>query len=288
MATIAYYGFFSIFPLLLVFTATLGFVLRGHPHLQHTILSSALGQFPVIGHDLGSGTLKGNGVVLALGLAAAIWSGTSVLLAAQNAMNQLWGVPFTRRPNFFRARGSAFLLLLLLGGGALLATGLGGLGTIGANLGIGWKIASIVLSASLDFVLFWVAFRLLTVRDVSWSCLRGGAIAAALSYEALQLVGGYYVGHVLANANNTYGTFGLVIGLLSWIYLAAHITLLAAEGNVVATRHLWPRSFSLVFEQAATAADEQALRQRARVEERRQDENVDVTFSPAESSDDAV
>ena len=287
-ATVTYYGFFSIFPLLLVFTVALGFALRGHRDLQQTILSSALGQFPVIGHDLSSGTLKGNGVVLALGLAAALWSGTSVLLAAENAMNQLWGVPFNRRPDFFRARGRALLLLLLLGGGALVATGLGSLGTIGANLGIGWKIASVVLSASLDFVLFWVAFRLLTVRDVSWSCLRGGAVAAALLYEALQLLGGYYVGHVLANAHNTYGTFGVVIGLLSWIYLAAHITLLAAEGNVVATRRLWPRSFSLVFEQAATAADEQALRQRARVEERRQDENVDVTFTPAESSDDAT
>jgi membrane protein len=281
-ATITYYGFFSIFPLLLVFTATLGFALRGHRHLQQTILSSALGQFPVIGHDLSSGTLKGNGVVLGLGLATALWSGTSVVLAAGNAMNQLWGVPFNRRPNFFRARGRALLLLLLLGGGALLATGLGGLGTIGANLGLGWKIASILLSAALDFALFWIAFRLLTVRDVTWRSLRGGALTAALFYEALQLLGGYYVGHVLEHAHNTYGTFGLVIGLLSWIYLTAHITLIAAEGNVVATRRLWPRSFSLVFEQPPTAADEEALRQRARVEERRQDEHVDVTFTAAE------
>ena len=80
-----------------------------------------------------------------------------------------------------------------------------------------------------------------------------------------------------------------MIGLLSWIYLAAHITLLAAEGNVVASRHLWPRSFSLVFEQAATPTPTSARsRQRARVEERRQDENVDVTFSRPPSSDDAV
>jgi len=29
-----------------------------------------------------------------------------------------------------------------------------------------------------DIGLFWVAFRLLTVKDVSWGCLRGGAVAA--------------------------------------------------------------------------------------------------------------
>jgi hypothetical protein len=51
--------------------------------------------------------------------------------------------------------------------------------------------------------------------------------------------GGYYVGHVLKDAGNVYGTFALVIGLLSWSQ-SAHITLRAAEGNVVATRRLWP------------------------------------------------
>src|SRR5207344_2978677 len=101
-------------------------------------------------------------------------------------------------------------------------------------------------------------------------------IAAALAYEALQALGGWYVGHVVKGATQTYGTFALVIGLLSWIYLAAHITLLAAEANVVATRRLWPRSFSLVIEQPPTDADRKALTQRTKVERRRRDETVEV------------
>jgi hypothetical protein len=79
--------------------------------------------------------------------------------------------------------------------------------------------------------------------------------------------------------------FGVVFGLLTWIYLAAHITLLAAEGNVVASRHLWPRSFSIIFEQPATSADEHALRQRAKVEERRQDQTIQVTFPASTDAD---
>jgi membrane protein len=283
-ATVAYYGFFSIFPLLLVFTTVLGFVLRGHPHLQSQIVNSALGQFPVIGHELTTRSLKGSTLALVIGVATALWAGMGAVLAAQNAMNQLWGVPFKRRPDFLSARLRSLLLLVVLGSGALAATALAGVGTIGVRYGIGWKIASIVLSTLLDFAVFWVALRVLTARDVSWSNLRGGAVAAAIGYEGLQLLGGYYIGHVLKNASNTYGTFALVIGLLSFIYLAAHITLLAAEGSVVASHRLWPRSFSLVFEQPATHADRAALTQRGKVEERRQDEQVDVQVPVGEES----
>src|ERR1700722_9487690 len=182
--TIAYYGFFSAFPLLLVFTTVLGFVLRGHPHLQNEIVHSTLGQFPVIGDDLQTRSLKGSTLALGLGLAGALWAGLGAVVAAQNAMNQLWGVPFKRRPDFLRARGRALLLLVVLGGGALAATALAGAGTGGAHYGVGWKVASIALSILLDFGLFWLSFRVLTARDVSWSDLRGGAVAAAFGYEA--------------------------------------------------------------------------------------------------------
>jgi YihY family inner membrane protein len=277
-ATITYYGFFSLFPLLLVFTTVLGFVLPGHSHLQARIVDSALGQFPVIGPQLARGSLHGSVLALVIGLAAALWAGMGIFLAAQNAMNQLWGVPFKRRPDAVRARGRALVLLLLLGTGALATTILGGLATVGSHFGVFWKIGSVALSAALNVGLFWVAFRVLTVRDVTWRQLRGGAIGAGVAYVLLQTLGGYYVGHSLKHATNVYGTFGLVIGLLSWIYLSAHITLLAAEANVVASKHLWPRSFSLVIEQPATSADKRVLTQLGRVEERRQDETVSVDF----------
>ena len=277
-AVITYYGLFAVLPLLLVFSTVLGFVLHGHQHLEQRIVDSALGQFPVIGPQLGHGSLHGSTLALGLGLAAALWAGMGVFLAAQNAMNDLWGVPFKRRPDPIRARGRALMLLLLLGGGALATTILAGLATVGASFGNSWKIASIGLSTALNIGLFWIGFRVLTAREVSWRQLRGGAIGAGFVYAFLQTVGGYYVGHTLKHASNLYGTFGLVIGLLSWIYLAAHITLLAAEANVVASRKLWPRSFSRVIEQPATGADKRALTQRGKVEERRQDQDISVDF----------
>jgi membrane protein len=277
-ATITYYGFFAIFPLLLVLTTVLGFVLQGHRDLERRIVNSALGQFPVIGPQLSQRSLHGSALALGLGLAAALWAGMGFFLAAQNAMNHLWGVPFKRRPDPLHARGRALLLLLLLGGGALATTIIAALATVGAKFGLSWKIGSLALSTALNVGLFWLGFRALTAREVSWRQLRGGAVAAGILYELLQTLGGYYVEHTLKHAGNVYGTFALVIGLLTWIYLASHITLLAAEGNVVATRRLWPRSFSLMIEQTATHADKRALTQRGKVEERRQDETVSVDF----------
>ncbi len=285
-ATITYYAFFAIFPLLLVLTTVLGFVLRGHTGLYRSIVNSALGQFPVVGPELRVHALHGSTLALGLGLAAALWAGMGVFLAAESAMNHLWGVPFKRRPDALRARSRALVLLLVIGGGMLATTILSGLASFGASYGLVWKVGSIALSTALNVCLFWVGFRVLTARDVSWRQLRGGAICAGLLYEALQTLGGFYVGHVLKNASNVYGTFALVIGLLSLIYLAAHITLLAAEANVVATRRLWPRSFSLILEQPPTRADKRALTQRGKVEERRQDETVSVDFSATEQSHD--
>ena len=53
-ATIAYYGFFSLFPLLLVLVTVLGYALAGNPSLQRRIVGSAFAQLPVIGPKFSS------------------------------------------------------------------------------------------------------------------------------------------------------------------------------------------------------------------------------------------
>jgi hypothetical protein len=85
------------------------------------------------------------------------------------------------------------------------------------------------------------------------------------------------MGHQIKNASQTYGTFGFVIALLSWIYLGAQITLYAAEVNVVRSRRLWPRALR---DQPGTSADVIALKRQAKQEERVDRETVDVRFEP--------
>jgi uncharacterized BrkB/YihY/UPF0761 family membrane protein len=102
-----------------------------------------------------------------------------------------------------------------------------------------------------------------------------GVFVASILWEILQIGGGLYVGHVLRHADSTYGVFGTVIGLLSWLYLGAQITLYAAEINVVRARRLWPRS---IFHDPLTIGDEETLTAIAKVEQRIPGERIDVTF----------
>jgi hypothetical protein len=89
---------------------------------------------------------------------------------------------------------------------------------------------------------------------------------AGVLYELLPLVGGYYVGHTVRNAGNVYGTFAIVIGLLSWIYLSTTVALLSAEIDVVAVRRLWPRSLGAT---SVTADDRRPARARSARPDRR-------------------
>ena len=98
-ALIAYYGFLSLFPLLLLLTSVLGFLLQSNPGLEHRLLDSTLRQFPVIGDQLSDPHgLRGSGVALAVSLLVAVYGALGVAHAIQNAMNVIWAVPRCRRP----------------------------------------------------------------------------------------------------------------------------------------------------------------------------------------------
>src|SRR5207302_7138423 len=82
-ALVAYYAFFSIFPLLLVFATILGFVLQGDPRLQDSIIKTVQNNFPVLGQSFQIGHLKGSGVGLVIGLVFALLAGIGDILALQ-------------------------------------------------------------------------------------------------------------------------------------------------------------------------------------------------------------
>jgi YihY family inner membrane protein len=274
-ALMAYYGFFALFPLLLVLVTVLGFVLSGNRDLYDDIVAGALGQFPVIGEDLRVDALGGSTVALVLGLAAAFWAGLGITLAGQRAMDQVWDIPHRMRRNFLTARLRGLVILLVLGMLNVAVTTVVGL-LVGGLGGTALKVAGFAASAVLDVVLFWAVFRIYTSSTVATRQLWLGIVLAAVGWAVLQTIGGIYVDRVVRRANQTYGFFAIVIGLMSWLYLGGQILLYAAEANVVRARRLWPRSLL----EPATAADVQALRAAARVEERREGERIEVTFEP--------
>ncbi|MBV8988150.1 MAG: YihY/virulence factor BrkB family protein [Solirubrobacterales bacterium] len=271
---IAYYAFFSIFPLLLAFVTILGFVLQGDTNAQNSITNSVLGQFPVVGQKLDPHALRGSVPALVIGLLVSLWSGLGVTQAAQNAFDRVWAVPFKDRPNFIFSRLRGLALLVSLGLLFIVATLASGL-VIGGLGGPLVKVAGIVISLLVNFCLFGAAFRFMTASTVRTRDLWLGVVVAGVAWEILQIVGGYYIGHVLKNDSKNYAQFAFVLALLVWLHLGAQITVYACEINVVVLRHLWPRS---LFGPPAVPADEETLTRLAKVEERHQEQKVEVEF----------
>jgi YihY family inner membrane protein len=273
-ALIAYYAFVSLFPLLLVLVTVLGFVLQGDPAEQKRILDGALGQVPLVSDQLKLHSLKGSAPALAIGLAGALIAGLGITSATQNAFNRIWHVPFKDRPNFFIARLRGLRLLALLGTLSIVSTTVGGfVGT--SSHSAADVVGGVLIAFVFNLALFMTAFKLLTAADVSWRDLLPGVVVAAVCFQLLQHLGGYYVDHELKRTGPLYGVFALVLGLLAWLYVGAQLTMFAAEINVVRVHRLWPRSF---FSDPLLSADERALTSSAEIEERVDAENVEVTF----------
>jgi membrane protein len=282
-ALMSYYGFLSLFPLLLVMVAVLGLALRSNPDLQAEILDSTLAQFPIIGDQLKRNmtALAGNGagVAVGVGTAVALWAGLGVMQATQSAMNQVWNVPLKDRPNFWKARVRSLLMLIVLGTFILGSTLMSGLGTSTGALGAALRIVGFGASVALNLVAFVLAYRVLTARDLSWLDVLPGAVFAAVVWSVLQAVGSFFVIHSLKNATAVYGFFGLVLGLLAWIYLGAQVTLYGAEINAVKSRGLWPRN---LFQPPLSEEDERTLRAQAKTQEKFPEQRVEVSFDEEE------
>jgi membrane protein len=276
-ALVAYYSFFSLFPLLLALVTVVAYVLQGDLSAQKSIENSVLTQFPIIGTDLGKNIheLHGHLVTLVIGVVTSLLAGLGVTQAAQNAFDRVWAVPYKDRPNFIQSRLRGLALLVSLGLLFILATAASGAVTSGGR-SVLTTIAGIIVSLLLNFALFFAAFRLMTASTVSSRELLIGVIVAGALWEVLQVVGGYYLGHVFKHSTSTYGFFGIVIALLVWLHLGAQLTLYAAEVNVVLKRRLWPRS---LFGPPDAPADQETLRALAKVEERSEQQQVDVEFT---------
>lgn len=291
-ALITYYGFLSLFPMLLLLVTILGYSLDGNPGLQRDVLNSALGQFPLLSDQLGS-TLKqfqGNGLALVIGIAGSLYGALGVAQAAQNALNRVWAVPRGDRPNPFKSRARSLLLMLVIGAGLLVTTGLSVLGTNAGSLGhdasliLPWVL--IVAAVVANTGLFILAFRVLTARDMSVHEVLPGSVMAALGWQALQEWGSYYVSHQVHGSSAIYGSFAIVLGLIAYIYLAAVVIVLSAEVNVVRARRLWPRSLLTPFvdDVALTDADRRAYASYPASERHKGNETVEVKFHEANAT----
>lgn len=244
-STIAYWSFFSIFPLLLVFVTILNIVLHDRPDTRAELLDGALGQIPVIGTSLGAhqAPIGGSWITVAVGVATALWSGLAAANALQFSLNEIGDVPRNERSNgaVQRVRSLGFLVVLAIAiSVSTLASNVNRLIDSAEVL----RVLGLLVSLGVNAAVVLYAFVMLTSARRPLRQLLPGVVAAAGGVTLLQLLGTLIVTRYLHGASDTYGTFATVIALLSWLFLLARVTLMGAELNAVLANRLWPRTIT--------------------------------------------
>lgn len=231
-ALVAHYGFLSVFPLLLVFTTILGFVLQSRPRFRDEIINSAFNRIPIIGEKVGSQPqeLKGNLLVLIFGLVAALWAGMRAFNVLQSALDDIAEVPMNGRRSFLRTRERSMLGIAVVGGAQIATAVLSSLVAV-SGVRVLHRVLLVAGTVLLNTLVIAAAYRWLCVRKFTWREVAPGAIAAGIVFAALQIAGTVVVGRAIVNADAVYGTFASVIALLTWLSLHALIALVGAELN---------------------------------------------------------
>ena len=99
-------------------------------------------------------------------------------------------------------------------------------------------------------------------------------------WQLLQLAGAAYVNNVLVDTSSMTKTFGLVLGLIGFLWIGAVMAVLAMEINVVLSRRLWPRALLTPFTDNVelTDADRRAYAAYARMQRHKGFERVSVEW----------
>lgn len=227
-SSIALAGFLSLFPLLLVAIAVLGFVSAGDSEFPAQVVDNlglegeaAEQVLDVI--DTAEGSRRAASVVGIVGLA---WSSLGVVGAIGNALNATWQVT---------GRGIGAKLveaLWLLGAGLLF------LASIALAPLFNWLpgpavVGTVLVGVAVDTLLLVFMFQALTNANVSWRVHLPGAIAGGIGIEVLKLVGGIYVPRAVASSSALYGSIGIVFAILAWLAISARLLVYASAFNVV-------------------------------------------------------
>lgn len=277
VTNLAYAGFVSLFPLLLILATILGLIASADPALREQALDAVSKQVPLIGQQLTGNVheLRQSSIIgLIVGLVVLLWGTTRLAQAGIFTMEQVWNLPGPARVGYFPRLLRCLEFLGVLGLGVVATTLLTGLDAFShqRTLTIVAATAGAVITNS---GMFLIAFRVLTPGSISFRRLLPGAVAGGIAWTTLQTVGTLLVHYALHSAA-AYGVFATVLGLLAWVYLGAEVVVYAAEINVVLVRRLWPRA---IVQPPLTEADRHSMALQALQNQRREEQQIRVTFN---------
>ena len=235
-AVLTYYGFLSIFPLLLVATTILGIVLEHDPELRREIVTTAIAQLPVIGRDIVEGTGVGAGVWgLVAGLVVALWASTKAFVGLQDAFDDAWEVPLDRRGSVAVRRGKALLGIAITWTFFAATVALAGIASVG-DLRIMSRVLLLTGTAGVNTLVLAAMYRFLSAHSIRWSMVWWGAVLGGIGFTALHVLGATIVRSFLTSAGRSSTAFAAVFALMAWISLHAAVSLAGVELNAALER----------------------------------------------------
>jgi membrane protein len=239
-AALTYYAFFSIFPLLALAAAVLGFITQGDQQTQQEIFRKGVEAFPILKDALspqGFQAIENARQELAItGGLLALYSGTGAIVALEHALNKVYRI--NEESNFLQKRLSSLKWLAILGVASLISVVISAMATwAGGSVGgfAGGSLAALIrlLAMLVSVGVFATAYRFLPEKELSWSDVLPGAIVGAVVFEILKYLGTVLIASGEDSRNATFGAFAAAATLLVVSFLAARITLLSAEVNAV-------------------------------------------------------
>ncbi|HEX2030104.1 MAG TPA: YhjD/YihY/BrkB family envelope integrity protein [Actinomycetota bacterium] len=236
-SSIAFYGFVSLFPMLLLALSIVGFVLAANPELQDRVVGRVTAAVPgleeLIGENIRAliANRAGAGIV---GLGGLFWTGTAAVGASRNALRQIFREP--RIEGFVRQKGWLLLTTAWLGAVALVSLGaaaaIAGVRATGP-LGVALLVVIPVVTLALDLGMFLAAYWVLLRRRYRPASLLPGAAFAAIGWAVLKLAGAWYATRTAESSSAVYGGFAAAVAALLLLYLAARLFVYGAELNAV-------------------------------------------------------
>ena len=264
-ALITYYGFLSIFPLLLLGVAILSRVLADRPDLRQRLIAATVPKVlqSTVEHALA--TLPTSTLPLVVGLIGLLFSGTGVVFSAYQTLNHVAAVRHRFRASFFSRYVRVFVVLAVLMLGALATGTLTVVATALPGQPAVQRAAAILGSALVVFAVLLLGAKLLLARPAPVRALWPGAVLGAAAVTVVLNAGAPLLARLVAKAGPVYGSFATVAGMFALLYLVGQALVYAAEVAAVRYARLWPRALDL---NRPTEADVRALTLLAREQER--------------------
>ena len=237
-AGLAYYAFFSLFPLLLVLIAGGSYFLNSQQVYQNVIqfLQATIPvSTQVINENLRQ-VLDVRGTVGIIGLLTLLWSASGVFTNLAYSINLAW--PGAPRRNFLEKRLVGLGMIAGLSGLLILSLALDGITNLApflnsdsASLSIPglWRFFSNLGSWLTIFLLFLALYRWVPTAEIHWKAPFWGALFASIAWKAATAGFSRYLRSGLGRYQLVYGSLGAIVALLFLIFLMSMITLFGAH-----------------------------------------------------------